>query len=368
MLEREPEGSETKKYYYYPGIRLEWGYHNQDNPDCYWNNEVAKRIKYNPQILAIDSLDPNKALFLPEEIPFYLPGPLAEINSIDTQIYVVMGDVINYSHYLNNPFIQLGYPQAQKYEGAEKEITKLFKKDWLLTKTSILAGETISATAIAFLVYYTTRWIANHPRLMSRREFLFKTGKVLALTIAGLGVLPSLSRVSALYAGTFTTNERIKDFFEKTADCFPPLIFENSLKGRTGILIAKTQDTVDFLKKPKSTPGAVILGNAHMFGAEDLLKNNRQRTSAVFEYVSTLLVTCHKIFDRFDIPYPLRIEACEKLLNYFETTEVLRIENLGLILGDPNIRPTKDSIHHAGIFSSPQVKEALDPLRSKNPH
>lgn len=178
MLEREPEGSETKKYYYYPGIRLEWGYHNQDNPDYFWNKEVAKRIKYNPQILAIDSLDPNKLLFDVNEVPFLLPGPPAMINSIDGEIYVIKGDVITYSHYLTNPFIYLDYPQAQKYEGAKAEIAKLFNKDWTLTKTSILAGEAISATTIAFLVYYTTRWLANHPALVSRREFLKKTLKL----------------------------------------------------------------------------------------------------------------------------------------------------------------------------------------------
>lgn len=339
----------------YSGLRFEPGLHFGKSPSV-WNAEVKKRMKnYNLEIIAVDSWRPSRLEYVGREeaLEYYLPGQPSDINNVNNEIFAIRGDVSSEAYYsdLVSPVIQFTGTRRDRFSeimSKVKNIDERGKFDF-----SIGYGAENVATALTFM-FFKTLAEKDFQRVsrVDRRGF-FKLGASFTGN-ALLGLL--LARVATSVVAPLTVDEQSRDLMNRLASIVRPIYEDGGwwVDGRTALLIAKTQDSIDILGKPRNTPGAIVMGSAHTFQAERLLSDDMLRENAIRKFGSKILLTVDSILDQYGSGNDVKSEAREAIISSIEFTDIVRI---------PVFDGYQNDLMVVESFESPRVRRVLADLR-----
>jgi len=376
----------------YPGIRFEPGKHITST-DQYsqvlaqlalgnlnaslWNPEVAMRIsQYSPVILAIDGQSPfsdtaHPVAYSPDYKKLLWTSMPARPQRLNTagQIYTISADVTAYDNYLKplaNTNTLGGEQLSRRYEEVLRQIeTTARTKGGLgiiagpLITGILIAGATAAAGAAASELNNARKRI--RPKI-SRRQFLHLTG------VTTLGLLISLAQAGTAMASnlesSMATTEKGRQFWLDIIDMVRPRFIKSEwLNARTALLIAKSQDAIDFLGLPKNTPGSVVMGISHSYEASALMEGTTERKSVISDWATNLINSLDDLLEREGLMH-LRQPAGNTLLNYITATEIFNINDPQGADLNPNFPKMIDYyVAPAGRFYSPRVEAAIHHLR-----
>lgn len=357
----EPITNFVEKSLDYPGIRFEPGIHSstvdeadelvnnftEGNLNVHgWNKEVLERMrKYSPEVVAIDGgvpLSSRGEIMTPEFLWVSLPGKPSEINPTTKEVYVVRGDLMHYDYLFSRM-------------GAESVGKSLEEQDDKRYSAIALSGEGGAKDILSWLGSGAILDRSFSETKISRRNFLRLTGAAV-----GAATIVHFFRPLLVYSASKSQNSETKDFFvdlynilEKT------LIKKNVIDFRTSLLIAKEEDAIDFLDKPKSTSGTVLMGNSHSRRVSELMSNKNERLKTISSFTEVLVGSLDQALKKHSSVFS-REELRNTLLNFISAVEVIK-------LTDPPINPDGSfgplTMVTLGTFQSPQVEDAISKFR-----
>lgn len=383
--------SDYPNIHFEPGIHpiwLTWAFQQEDlergyingRPQYLWNGQVAERIKrYSPQILAIDSLSPSMSFHYTQEYPYSrannlfiwgsLPQSPSEINKDANEIYVVMGDFVNYVSLLDKYLEATAKPELKGQ--LSKDIMSIQEKEERMSILKLGVDKELICVSLLFLhsrLKNNAKKDSNYnieeaSRRISRRDF-FKAG--VRGTLKSMAYLNLFNLVS-VWPAAFSPNGDLKNFWEYLSSLPCPKLFNQDwLDARTALLIAKEQDVIDKLRLPKTTSGTVLLGASHTYEARTLMESSVARTKVIGRFMEAFLARLDKIINE-KYPDLNKDKIRNEILDYITTAEVMKIRDpakKGKVGRDLVIAITeRDTINMYTRFQSPQVEEAIRHLR-----
>ena len=376
----------------YPGIRFEPGKHITST-DQYsqvlaqlalgnlnaslWNPEVAMRIsQYSPVILAIDGQSPfsdtaHPVAYSPDYKKLLWTSMPARPQRLNTagQIYTISADVTAYDNYLK-PLADTNTPEGERLSRRYEEVLRQIEtaartKGGLgiiagpLITGILIAGATAAAGSAANELNSARE--KTRPKI-SRRQFLHLTG------VTTLGLLISLAQASTATASNLesstATTEGGRQFWLDVIDIVRPRFIKSEwLNARTALLIAKSQDAIDFLGLPKNTPTSVVMGVSHSYEANTLMESATERKRVISGWTTSLVNSLDDLLEREGLMH-LKQPARDTLLNYVTSAEVFNINDPQGPNFNPNFPRMIDYyVVPTGCFCSPRVEAAIHHLR-----
>ena len=403
-----------------PKIVVELGYHGGvfglggdvdytdiNNPDLsshMWNGEVADRLaESQPKVLSIDSIGKSSLkngdydALDKRRIWSWLPASPKDINS-SGQIYVVTGDT-SY-HNLGEAywdFLNVPEPRndANSNETAQNNRLKQFASNfWSKSRQENQAvkfdavKDSVVGVSAALLLSEVVRRAVNadeidgaeevleennlqtkiqRQRDMSRRNFL-KWG---ARVVAGGAVAYHGARAGALSLTPLAPNDELQDIgkyiLEQTSQTMPESVWK---EGRSALIEAHCITAVNAVKEieeeengpdsPEVT-GAVVMGNAHGFEANELSRSREARQEAIYKYVKTLQEFLDDTLGKYpDIPRDL---AHTILLDMVCRPQLISITDPGVATTNEPVKVINDNVKFKKELESEEVVEAVQNLR-----
>ena len=334
MIESSPNHANERENSEYPNLRFEPGLHERvDTPRPDWNRQMARRLsQYNPEFLSIDGMQGGSDLQFSLSLSEGFPGRPDEINTKSEYIYIVRGDVFDYT--------QSNWSLEEQVAQALSDTNQLDKEARGGVVTEIFAASVLSSVILG---------VSNRP-VITRRDFLKKT---LAYSAAFAIFGSRAGQVASMIAAPFTPSETQRDVLLRVARLTKPILTKTLwwVDGRTALLIAKTQDAIDLLQKPRQTSGAIVMGNAHMFMAETLLRDRSERQQKIRDFAKYTLETADSVLAEVQAPLDLQEQTRNAILNQISLFDILKI-------------PTQSSsIELVSFHRSPQVEAALRDFR-----
>lgn len=325
----------------YPGVRLEPGWHdNNCENSSTWNPQIKNRLRqYNPRVLAIDGLMPyfNSD---PTYFQTFLPGLPYQLNEVDNSLFIVHGDMGKYHKILHRE----NYPFNIATEAAALD------NQFLLDSSQVLQTTTLTTFLVAL---GTVPFVALSQKKTTRREFVRAAVGLAGVLVSATATITSLSQISTNCLAPFTRNETEREVLQIVASLSEILVNHWWLDGRTALMIAKTQDAIDYLGLPKNTAASVVTGTAHLYKSE-YLKNQGKRSHAIKEFGINLLHAFDQVFKEYQLDQAQRRRSHQALLDYCASTV---ISSIRINRNSHSIQ--EDDIGLAGNFKSPQVVSAL---------
>jgi len=321
-----------------------------------WNKSVKNRLGKRPsEIITIDGVTPLLEGWNYSDFYFWhsLPGWPSEISGTEKGVLLVTGDI--------------GWGSGEAIFG--KKIMEMGVKEGVENQTDIflrnsLTRSLLKAVPFLFLSFKVTE---QGSRVFSRREMLKIMLSVPAFYLSDLSPL-LISKLSAVQS----SNE-ISDFLIDTSGKFRCELFQDPfISGRSALLIAKTQDTISRLGKPRSTPAAVLLGADHAPDSYKFLSDPKAREAAICslarQYVSSFSQIFGGVFDRFEkrelkewFGFSDEGELRNTVLDFMARTQVFKILDPKKSASSPNGCETPSE--EVDWFLSSQVLEAVRGLR-----
>jgi hypothetical protein len=271
-----------------------------------------------------------------------LPGHPNEFNLNGEVTHIVQGDASEYETYL----CLHNYDQRLLEEIMEISDRLSDLAIWELANKS-------ARVAVSTLFISSLLETLSSQQKISRSEFFkeaarFTSSAVNAyITIFGLGV------VSTGFFSPRTRNE-FQASLARAAARIPGSILDNWwVDGRTALMIAKTQDAIDYLKLSRDTPSAVVFGTGHYLRAHYLL-NSKERERTIRDFIKNLLYQFDILYDKYKVPPGDKTSLHRTLIHFCASTYIT----------DIRVNPTaksiaKDDISFNANFESPQVLGAI---------
>lgn len=358
----------------YPGMRFEPGIHpfiasnewNQIIADKFtsgdlnahqWNNAVKERMSaYQPQVISIDGQAPSARWDINRKghIWLSLPGRPNDINH-DNPTYVVAGDFYDYTQALTdfsntaNPNVDALLQELDK-EMPGTGLMELFQAYGEKTGMGLSGG----LASMAILAG------ATKSQPIARREFL----KYASEAVLGLALSWALPAWFAPVGAAVMNNEPAKDLLmDITTITGPYLIKSDYLNARTAMLIAKTQDSIDYLGLPTTIPSSVLMGAAHTPEAAVLMTNPVARTEVIAQYTGDLVKTLNTVI-RSEYPALDTVAARKALLDHVSRAQIIQVTDPGGPSPNPQLLTLVDScVSNVATIQSPQIEQAISHLR-----
>lgn len=354
--ERSPRERITTQY---PNIRFEAGYHTNrpitDNVNV-WNPEVAKRLsEYQPELVAIDGCAPSRhGHIIPDFILKSLPGLPSQISPSKSEIFVVRGDAVEYLEPAMDAatYYRLPVDLQEHCMDLFKDLQN-FEQSNKVLDTLARGGENLGLWGLGTLLLRAS-YLTTGKSESTRREFL----KMVAGAGAGLALLTApIARLAASEGTATSETEQARESFQKIATLLRPIFREGHwwLDGRTAILCAKIQDAIDILGKPKETNGAVIMGPAHTYEGDKLLKNRKARLQTIRRFAIKALSASDRIFDEYGFGAEYKEAARKSILDYLTLATIVRVPNI-------DRKSIEEQTKLIKTFVSPQIEEAIKGL------
>lgn len=330
-----------------------------------WNREVAQRMG-KVTILAVDGAGPSDAPSYDEKVFAWqlLPDRPSQIASDGQRVLLVRGDCYH-SNILNSfPTVSFNTVKEAVFENLAKRDTRSgpipveeqveYAKKASLVALGIVSAEVLIAKAIAKPTEQ------KKDRLLSRRLALV-TGVVSLVTLAESFTIFD----SANYLSATSSNEGLRKFFEMLSET-SPLNLQGMeglyVNARTALLCAKLEDAMDDLGLPADTKAAIVMGDAHLDGANTLLKDKNVRRKLIREYAKLMIELVKQLVGNTVDDETIRISVTEQLAKY----DVLEINDPGTIGNtdiafpaqiDQYVKP-----HQSNRWGSRQVMDAVKGL------
>ena len=343
-----------------------------------WNGEVADRLRsYNPQVIAIDSVQPVASLYMSQKDYSYedkkwtwcwMPGGPKQINE-KGDVIVVSGD---------SDFRSIASDLGQ-FVKTDEERSALYhigrERDQQENKSTLLGeiaegalGSGIAGLIAMGMTAEYMRYRANNalqkedekrpPRTFSRRKFLQAAGVGLA-TAATVGA----TKAGSIFLSPVAPNETIKDIadtvldFTKTPDFVP----QHWVNGRTALLIAKTNEVLNQGLTPPGAKAAIVMGNAHNIEGRELLHDDEKRREAIFEYAQEIVTFYKKVLEKF--PYINKTAAINRMLDAICEADMLAVTDPQVEQTDNPRMTLNNNIQHIGKAHSREIFDAIASLR-----
>ncbi len=134
------------------------------------------------------------------------------------------------------------------------------------------------------------------------------------------------------------------------------------LSARNALYSLKTRGSYDVLELPEQTPSAIIAGNDHLKGMEEILNDEEYAGSILRRYVGGLTT----IIDSFYNDNPdAAAQAKNKFLDFVALTQIalVRQPDAKRFKKSPLVT-TKAAITEGISYKDPRVIKALEPLRA----
>ncbi len=373
LINASPPEPETN---YYSGIRLEPAQHGRGSHDVgsgkVWNPELTDRLaSYRPMLLAIDSIQPigeqrePLGIYQQRLVYDYFPSEPREISPESDAVYVLGGDVIR----LYGPIVRatIGTDSGIKGEDFSNEINDQWEELETRALTNYMSDTAVIMGA-AITIFACFQAVANSQKLatdsdssketLSRRDFLKLAGSTaLVLGIGGILVGRTASIVSAK-----VTSESLKESLIKIANTLSPPD-ANWEKGRTALLVAKSQDAIDFLNLPKDSPCGIVMGSNHVFD-QKVLEDDAVKKQAIHDLAKFAIDFADKAFeDAGEVNQEYRKLVLTALLNLFSDVDIYRVENKSKAIGIPDYPFGPSDVQLAAQFRSTRVETCISDLR-----
>lgn len=360
----------------FTGIHFEsWLHPEKDKPGE--TESVINRIAtYKPQFIAIDSDSPKlDSSILPPHAIFSKSK-----NFGYSHVYRVRGDC-------NFGFMNAGEDDLSEYAAESNanfwlensqsfmELPDLDTKnnsEANMNKWMRIVSPTIFTGFLYYLAFEGDQYLTRNKNI-SRRSFLKGGLKVIKYSsLASFLGLLGRKELSTLEART--SNKNVNNIISDLNDKITPEFMHSGwwVNGRTALLIAKMQDSIEYMKKPHDTPASVIMGTAHDYGSTNLLNSRSARDDSIGLYANNMLDMYLGVFKRNGMSEADVPTAAGLFLDYLAATEIMAYP---LVPQDdyPNQSPiakhnikTKnmDQGKKRYLFYSPQVFEATKNLRA----
>lgn len=341
-----------------------------------FNPESAERMsEYQPVLVALDGAFPvsNSRLNSPGNNEakvtwIMLPDRPLKFNK-KGEVYIVQGDLMfYYQSILNLSVPDTATMEVRGQKSLYEQVSALegeYRNEQIseLVKAQKLAALSQKAAAIALsgmITLHALPSIVNPPEGISRRRFLaYSAGAGLSIGLALSPPIPTAAREVALTA----TSERKKDLFQSIAQIFKPRFGQHDLlNARTALLIAKTQDSIDFLNMPADTPAAVVMGANHLYEAGNLMNNPQARAQAIDLLVGRLVKSFDQVIEKF--PRLPKKDARNSLLDYVTAVDLTKVIDPGGPDLNPDLKRIVDQlVIPVASFKSPQVEATISQYR-----
>lgn len=351
----------------------------------FWNPQIAERIMtYQPKVLTIDSQVPlltdNSSLEITAEDKYrfwmLMPARPTKINATG-EIYTVSGD-FTYTENSNLFPSNLEKVLQKNWNGdslllnedmvrlENDEYIRSFLIDTVNAKGPV--GASLLINSVLLLAGYLDQRRANQlspdkvikryeeTATFSRRRFLAAAGYFLL----GLGV----SRISSPYFAAISSRTDTEKFFTEISSIMRPrLLLDGWANARTAILISKLEDAIDYLHFPKNIPGSVIMGNGHIFDADQLMESIQLRDKVTNDFCVHLLNIIDAILVHLNAGH-LGKMMHNQVLDYITKVDIIKITDPG----GPDVNPAianlvGKSVTPVAEFQSTKVESAIGKLR-----
>ncbi len=311
MKERVAESQEILFPSKYTGIKLEPGWHKNKNVhESVWNPAVRERMyQYNPKVITVDGMLPFFSSN-PNYYRRYLPGIPTEINGIDREICVVLADMGEYSRIL---------PVEEFNFNLETEAKNL---DDQFLDESAEAVESAAIKVVALAASSLLLVPINYK--VSRRGFLKQLIGLGTLAFSTSSLALAASQISATCLSPLTRNELEREIVQLSSLLTGKVVNHWWLDGRTALMIAKTQDAIDYLGLPRSIPASIVVGAAHLHKA-DYLNNKDQRDAAIKNFAVNLLAGFDEIYKKHGLNSNQRKWLHQILLDFCAKTAIVTL-------------------------------------------
>jgi hypothetical protein len=350
----------------YPGISFEPGIHQKEpvnlnsnvvkrvrtgNPDSHiWNSELGERVcQYQPQILALDGTMPefDNNLSLEDGLFIWvsLPARPGKINPQGT-VFIIGGDLVDFHspfrkmHHIGKASSELKQRSYGSY-GADNQNQFMELGTSLGISVAMGAGFSLSQAKLA------------------RREFVKLLLGVGLATGTLINTLAVSTRFLAPVITPLTTSQESKDMFLAICELTRPRIWRReTVDFRTALLAAKTEDTYRYFGLPPTTRSSIVMGNAHTYEAERVIRSPSVRKKIIRDFAKKVVRVYDEVFARYPVmPVP---EARKTLFDFMTKVEVVRMNDPG-DTGSPYELPRAimRNTNLVASFQSPQVEEAI---------
>jgi hypothetical protein len=135
--------------------------------------------------------------------------------------------------------------------------------------------------------------------------------------------------MASTYGAIYSTNPYIRELSEHVADITKPFFNESSwfIDGRTGLLIAKTLDTIDELSLEKDTVATILMGAGHIRNANEFISDENKRNFAIRDYYNHYWGALDAVFKDAQLDLKYREELQKKVKQLIATTDIVRLKS-----------------------------------------